>query len=72
MELKFVGHLVERKSIKPDPQNVKKIKNTEVSKNTTEFRRFLEMVQYYRQYINSYVDVAGLLYDILKEDGPAV
>jgi len=37
-----------------------------------ELRRFLEMAQYYRQYINRYADVAGLLYDMLKENGPAV
>src|SRR6266540_362092 len=39
-ELKFVGHLVERKGIKPDLRNVKKIKNAEVLKNTMELRRF--------------------------------
>ena len=67
-----VGHLVGRNGIKPDSQNVKKIKNAEVSKNTTELRRFLGMAQYYRQYINRYADVAGPLYDMLKENGLAV
>src|SRR6266496_2117886 len=71
-ELKFVGHLVGRNGIKPDPQNVEKIKNAEVSKNTTELRRFLGMAQYYRQYINGYADVARPLYDMLKESGPAI
>ncbi len=71
-ELKFVGHQVGRNGIKPDPQNVEKIKNAEVPKNTTELRRFLGMAQYYRQYINRYADLAGLLYDMLKESGPAV
>ncbi len=51
---------------------MKKIKNTEVSKNTTELRRFLRITQYYQQYINGYADVAGPLYDMLKKDGPAV
>ena len=72
MELKFVGHLVGRNSIRSDPRNVEKIKNTEVPENTTELRRFLRMAQYYRQYINSYADVVGSLYNMLKEDGPAV
>ena len=30
------------------------------------------MAQYYRQYINGYADEAGPLYDMLKEDGPAI
>ena len=51
---------------------MEKIKNAEVPKNTTELRRFLRMVQYYWQYINSYADIAGLLYDMLKKDRPAV
>src|SRR6266542_4362641 len=65
-------HLVGRNGIRPDPRNVEKIKNAEVPKNTIELRRFLGMLQYYRQYINSYADVAGPLYDMLKEDRPAV
>src|SRR6266540_1668867 len=72
MELKFVRHLVGRKGIRSDPQNVKKIKNVKVPKNTTELRKFLGMAQYYRQYINGYVDIAEPLYDMLKEDRPAV
>ncbi len=51
---------------------MEKIKNAEVSKNTTELRRFLGMAQYYRQYINGYADVAGLLYNMLKENELAV
>ena len=51
---------------------MKKIRNAEVPKNTTELRRFLEMVQYYKQYINGYADVVRLLYDMLKEDGPVI
>src|SRR6266542_1648869 len=72
IELKFVGHLVGRNGIRPNSQNVKKIKNAEVTKNTIELRRFLEMAQYYRQYINRYADVAEPLYDMLKESGPAI
>jgi len=67
-----MGYLVERNGIKPNPRNVEKIKDTEVPKNTTELKKFLGMAQYYRQYINRYADVVRPLYDMLKEDGPAV
>ncbi len=43
IKLKLVGHLVGRNDIRPDLQNVKKIKNIKIFKNTTEFRRFLRM-----------------------------
>ena len=65
-------HLIGRNSNRSNLRNIEKIKNAEVSKNTTELKRFLEMAQYYRQYINGYVDVVGSLYDMLKKDGLAV
>jgi len=43
MKLKFVGYLVGRNDIRPDPQNVGKIKDAKVFKNTTELRKFLEI-----------------------------
>ncbi len=51
---------------------MKKIKNTKIFKNITKLRKFLEMIQYYQQYINSYTDIAELLYDMLKKDKLAV
>ncbi len=48
IELKFVGYLVGRNGIKPDPRNVEKIKNAEIPKNTMELRRFLGIAQYYK------------------------
>ncbi len=72
IELKFIGHLIERNGIRPNPQNVKKIKNAEVPKNITKLRKFLGMAQYYWQYINGYADIIGPLYDMLKKDRPAI
>ncbi len=37
MEFKFVRHLMERNSIRPDSQNIEKIKNAEVSLNLKDF-----------------------------------
>ena len=72
MEFKFIRHLVEKNDIRPDPWNIEKIKNVKVFKNTTELKRFLGIAQYYRQYINSYIDVASPLYDMLKKNRSAV
>ncbi len=69
-ELTFVGHKIGINGIKPDPRNIEKIKNAQVPSNTTQLRRFLGLAQYYRQYVKDYADIAGLLYDILKDDAP--
>src|SRR6266542_5611627 len=67
-ELTFVGHRIGINSIRPDPRNIEKIKNVQVPSNTTQLRGFLGLAQYYRQYVKDYVDVAGPLYDMLKDD----
>ncbi len=51
---------------------MKKIKNIEVLKNTTKLKRFLEIAQYYRQYINGYANIIGPFYNMLKKDRPIV
>jgi len=69
-ELTFVGYKIEINRIKPDPRNIEKIKNAQVPNNTTQLRGFLGLAQYYRQYVKDYVDIAGPLYDMLKDESP--
>ncbi len=37
-------HLVKKNDIRPDLQNVEKIKDAKVFKNTTKLKRFLKMI----------------------------
>ncbi len=69
-ELTFVGHVIGINGIRPDPRNIEKIKNAQVPSNTTQLRGFLGLAQYYKQYVKDYADVAGSLYDMLKNDAP--
>jgi len=39
-----------------------------VSNSTTELRGFLRTAQFYRQFVKDYADIAGLIYDMLKDD----
>src|SRR6266542_3745911 len=67
-ELTFVRHVIGVNGIRPDPRNIEKIRNAQVSSNTIQLRGFLGLAQYYRQYVKDYADVAGPLYDMLKDD----
>ena len=69
-ELTFVGHVIGINGIRPDPKNIEKIKNAQVPTNTTQLRGFLELAQYYCQYVKDYADVAGPMYDMLNNDAP--
>ena len=69
-ELTFVEHVIGINGIRPDPRNIEKIKNAQVLSNTTQLRGFLGLAQYYCQYVKDYADIAGPLYDMLKDDAP--
>ncbi len=69
-ELIFVGHKIGINGIKPDTRNIEKIKNAQVPSNIIQLREFLGLAQYYRQYVKDYANIAGLLYDMLKDDAP--
>ncbi len=69
-ELTFVGYKIEINSIRSDPRNIEKIKNVQVLSNTIQLRGFLGLAQYYRQYVKDYVDIAGPLYNMLKDNAP--
>ncbi len=50
-EVKFLGHVVSKNGIKPDPENVEAVKKMKPLTNVKETRRFLEMAGFYRKHI---------------------
>ena len=46
----FLGHVVGRDGIKPDPEKIEKVKNYPVPTNLTELRAVLGLFSYYRKY----------------------
>ncbi len=33
-----------------------------------ELRKFLEIIQFYRQFVKNYTDIVGSIYDIIKDN----
>ena len=54
--------------IQPDVNNISKINEALELINITELRRFLEMAQYYRQFIKDFSKIARLLFNLVKKD----
>ena len=69
-ELTFVDHKIDEEGIRPDPNNVAKIRDSLRLDNLREVRRFLGIVQFYRKHIKGFADIAGPLYDMFKKDVP--
>ena len=67
-ELQFLGHVVGKEGVKPDPEKVGKIVNYPVPKNIRELRGILGLFSYYRRFIKDFSKKADALYELLKKE----
>ena len=67
-ELQFLGHVVGKDGVKPDPKKVEKIENYPIPKNIRELRGALGLFSYYRRFIENFSKIADPLYELLKKD----
>lgn len=66
-KLKFLGHVVAREGVMPDPEKVTKLRNYPEPRSVNEVRQFLGLAGYYRRFIERYSARAGPLLDLLVD-----
>ena len=66
----FLGHIVRRNGIRPDPEKIEKIKNFPVSRNLTQLRGALGLFSYYRKFIKDFSKIAKPMLRLLKKNTP--
>jgi hypothetical protein len=64
----FLGHVVNREGIRPDPGKVEVVLHFPTPKNVTGVRSFLGLTGYYRKYIKGYSNLAGPLFELTRKD----
>ncbi len=69
-EVKFLGHIVSKKGIKPDPENVEAVSKMKPPTNVKETRRFLGMAGFYSKYIEKSSALAAPLTDLTRKNQP--
>jgi hypothetical protein len=69
-ELQFLGHVVGKDGVKPDPEKVDKMINYPELKNIRELQGILGLFSYYRRFIKDFAQIADSLYKLLKKDTP--
>ena len=69
-ELQFLGHVVGKNGIEPDPEKVEKIVNYSSPTNLRDLRGALGLFSYYRRFIKNFSQIADPLYELLKKDVP--
>lgn len=66
----FLGHIVGRNGISPDPSKVEKIMNFPIPSNLKELRGALGLFSYYRKFVKDFSKIAKPLLMLLKKDAP--
>ena len=67
-EVKLLGHVVSRGGIIVDPSKVEVVLNWDRPRNVTEIRSFLELVNYYRQFMENFSRIAAPMMKLTRKD----
>jgi hypothetical protein len=67
-EVQFLGHIVSRTGIQPDPTNTNKVKTFPEPKTVRHIQQFLGLASYYRRFIMNFALIAEPLHRLLKKD----
>ena len=68
--LSFLSHKIEHSLIHLSEENILKIRNAKRTNTNKELRAFLELTEFYREYLPNYVAVAVPLTDLTKKGLP--
>ena len=67
-EVAYLGHIIGRDGVRPNPTKIEAIKNFPVPKTVKAVRQFLGLSGYYRRFIKDYAKLAKPLTEFLKKD----
>jgi hypothetical protein len=57
-EIKYLGYVVNKQGIRPDPKKVEAVQTWPVPKNFHDVKSFLGLVNYFRKFIEHYFEIA--------------
>ena len=67
-EVEFLGHVLNKDGVKPNPKNVEKLLKIERPKNQKQVRQFIGLATYYRKYIKDFAKIAQPLHNLTHKD----
>ena len=66
--IEFLGHVVGKDGLKPDPSKIEKVKGIKEPTTVTQVRSFLGLCSYYRRFIKGFSKIAKPLNELLKKN----
>lgn len=67
-ETEFLGHIISKDGVKPNPDKVEKVLKWPLPKNPKEIKQFLGLVGYYRRFIKDFSRITKPMTKFLKKD----
>jgi hypothetical protein len=67
LETAYLGHVISKDGVKPNPDKISAIKNYPLPKTPTEIKRFLGLIGYYRKFIPNFARIAKPMTQCLKK-----
>jgi len=71
-EITFLGHIVNKNGILPDPEKIEKVKNFPRPTTVTQIRSFLGLASYYRKFIKDFSVIAKPINQLVKKEIPFI
>ncbi|KAI8507260.1 hypothetical protein Bbelb_146400 [Branchiostoma belcheri] len=69
-EVNFLGHVVSRHGVQPDPTNTDKVRNWPTPTSTAHVRSFLGLASYYRKFIRHFAKITEPLNLLTRKGNP--
>jgi hypothetical protein len=66
-EIKYLGHIVDKQGIRPDPKKVEAVQSWPVPKKVHDVRSFLSLVNCFRKFIDHYSEIAVPLTNLTQK-----
>ena len=66
--VKYNGHVVDKRGVRPDPDNINVISEYPTPKNTKQLRTFLSLAAYYKKFVRNFSELAYPLYKLTSKN----
>ena len=67
-EVAYLGHIIDKEGVRPDPNKLEDVKHFPILKNPKNLKQFLGLAGYYRRFIEGFSKIATPLNQLLKKD----
>ncbi|XP_076398229.1 uncharacterized protein LOC143266642 [Megachile rotundata] len=67
-EVAYLGHIIDKNGLRPDPRKIKAVQEFPVPKTVKNIRQFLGLCGYYRRFIKDFSNIAKPLSDLTKKE----